>query len=286
MEPIRVTAGEDYPDLSGIPKANDTWNAHITKISDLGNVHVTGCVTPKINIMECNLVVFIGQTTTRDDIIQDWEKIKEIRNKLAAYQGSLPLRELPYRQTAYDLHTEFEFGYGEIAKLLNFEIFALVILGLGKVKEIGRVAPIKGYFDDFELLLSSFGLSDDDVVVLKKTALESFSKGNSPWDPFADPIGPEIVREYIRSFKQILTKKNVSLDKKLTRSLRFLEVSEVRSVLKEITLKAYPSERRKINRYFNKWSDLSIQMIKARVRNMKSYYVKPATLGDLDQFFP
>ncbi len=286
MEPIKVIAGEDYPDLSGIPKATDTWNAHITKISDLGNVYVAGCVTPRINIMECNLVVFIGPNTTRDEIIKDWEAIKGIRNKLAAYQGSLPIRELPYRQTAYDLHTEFKLGYGEIAKLLNFEIIALVILGLGKVKEIGRVAPIEGYFDDFELLLSSFGLSDSEGKVLKQEAVKSLSEGNIPWNPFEYPVDQKIVREYIRSFTQLLTKNTMILDKKLTRSLRFLELGEVRQLIKEITLKAYPLEKRKIHRYLDKWNVLNIQMIRERVRNMKSYYVKPATLGDLDQFFP
>ncbi len=277
--------GRDIPDSYEVPKEDDTWNAHITKISNLGHVYISGCVTPKINILECYSIIFITPNTTKKDIIQDWKKIEKVRDDLASMQGSSTGYAFDYRQFVYELHKVHGLGYGELAKFLNLELMVIMSIGLQVVQEYRIIDPDRFllYFHNF---LFAFGFVEEEIVSWKEKAETELHQGKLPWKPDFGPFEQDKVREYVRSFSKVISNKEIKLSGKSLDLLHFFELYESRSFIINLLYKSYPLDKKKYSRYVEKWQILTALMLLRQLSNPRYFNPLPATLGDLDQFFP
>lgn len=285
MDEIKVILDGDIPDFSDIPNPNDKWNAHITKVNNLNGLSVAGCISPRLGISQGYLIVIFTPKTTREDIIQNWGKIVERREKIAAFYGEFKNSELYRRQTAYRLHNDYKLGYGEIAQFLNVELLVYLCIGLGIVGDSNESKKLYGnaLYEDY---LLSFGFSQKDVEEYREMAIQRFDNKECPWGLSTGPLDIAMIRESVRSFTVIIKKNEVTLDRSKDLMSDFYRFWDERNYVIELLLCTFIDEKRKIKNKMKKWMNLRIQMGRDTLTNLKEDLYKPPNMGDLDQFFP
>ena len=272
MEEIRVIGGENYPDTSKYPKEDDLWNANISNIVNLEHVVVASCISSALNILRRYPVIIVYPETTRQNIMDDWGKIKEYRTDLNSIQGVFSGAETAFNQTVYRLHNEFKMSYKEIARFLNFEIVVFLCAGLGLVEELGRTSnefPIQ----IFERFLVSYGYTIDEVQSFKDDARDALIKGKLPWNLNILPYSGPKIREMVRAFEKLVNDDNFIIDRKANYLPLFIINMNSRKLVENYFRKQYEVGNSE-EKSFTNWHQLIKSIFRDLWKHQEEYYPK------------
>jgi hypothetical protein len=272
MEEIRVIGGENYPDISKYPKEDDLWNANISNISHLDHVVIASCVSSALDILQSYPVIIVYPDTTRQDVIDDWGKIKEYRTELNSIQGVFSTAGGSLKQTVYRLHNEFKMSYQEIARFLNFEMLVFLCAGLGLSEEYGSTSN-EYLIEIFERFLLSYGYTLIDAKRIFRNAKYAMEEGKLPWNLDTGPFDSRKIREAVREFSKLVDDENFIIDRKVDNLPLFFIYTNSRTHIENKFRKQYKVGTKE-EKLFQKWNRLIILILKDFLKHQEAFFPK------------
>ena len=157
------------------------------------------------------LFVVIDETTTKAKLNKDFAEIREILDRLNRRQGSdLNLKYRGILVELMDLH-ERGFGYGQIAKILNYRSLAAISCAYFSEETIEN--PGLGIFL-LETIFIAMGVYSKFKEKVTK-GMHLLKEDRLPWNIIDGPFSTSKVRETLRTFEKQMNRGVISLPDQL-----------------------------------------------------------------------
>ena len=155
------------------------------------------------------VALIVNESTTLEDIHEEWNEIKALTNLVLDFQGTDPNDYLFIsRLRLARMKLIEDFSYLEVAMDANFETLCNIVQAIEykKKKEMASAYDTLGYAIK---RLEGLGIKHEDALNYIVFGVEEIEQGHVPWSLYTGPVSKQRVVDFIRQIRREIKSRKI-----------------------------------------------------------------------------